>query len=196
MPKKQWSEIRKGDRVELGGKTWDVLRAKTKGKKVEVTVESGKQRASSVVKAKDIVKVPKPGKLHGPAGEQTRWATKSEHDKALDPKLEAGNPKITAPPEPTSGDPWETPRDRIEAKLDDLLSARLVAETPDTAAGYYVPPIDVSTVAAHLRAFHGVKPGDFADEKVMLEVHREAHKAGGPFDVNHWHTKDRPEIGS
>lgn len=195
MTKATWADIKKGDRVELAGKTWDVLRAKAKGKKVEVTITSGSRKASSVVRAADKVKKLKPAPLHDKTGAQTRWATKKEVTKTLG-KLEPGDPSATKPPAKPSADVWETPRDRIEAKLDDLLSARLVAESPDTALGYYVPPVDVSTVAAHLATFHGLRPSDFTDEGAMLTVHRQAHNAAyvgeGELAVNHWHTKTRP----
>lgn len=196
MPKTTWADVKKGDRVELGGKTWDVVRAKAKGKKVDVTIVSGSRSASSTVKASDKVKLAKPAPLHDKSGAQSRWATKPEVEKTLG-KLEKGDAAQVKPPAKPGADVWDSPRDRIEQKLDDLLSARLVAESPDVALGYYVPPVDVSTVAAHLLTFHGVKPSDFASESVMLDVHREAHVAalaGAPLHVNHWHTKTRPEI--
>jgi hypothetical protein len=78
----------------------------------------------------------------------------------------------------------------------------LVAETDDEAAGYYVPPVDVTTIAAHLAIFHAA-----ADEPRRGSAHarrrrharaprRRARAAGNgaALAVNHWHTKTRPGV--
>jgi hypothetical protein len=58
-----------------------------------------------------------------------------------------------------------------------------------------VPPVDVSTVAAHLALFHGGIPSACEDEGAMLAAHTAQHaeaRNGSPLAVNHWHTEKRP----
>ena len=67
----------------------------------------------------------------------------------------------------------------------------------DEDAGYYAPPVNVTTVAAHLALFHGGVPEAVSDDEgKMLAVHEAQHAEalkGAPLAVNHWHTKTRPE---
>jgi hypothetical protein len=207
MSKATWSDIRKGDAVELGGKLYAVTKAKAKGKKVAVRVERNGQKYEHEVKAKDPVirariegaRIVDP--LHDRDGRQQRWAKKAEA-KEVGGKLPKGDASVTAPPRPPMGDPWETPRDRVERKLDKLLGAQLVAETDDEAAGYYVPPVDVTTIAAHLAIFHGKDADEAARIRElgvddMLEHHADEHAAalnGAALPVNHWHTATRPGV--
>jgi hypothetical protein len=194
MAKTTWADIAAGDRVELGGRDWRVAKIKRKGKTVKVTVESGKRVASSKVRATDPVKRAKPEPLHEPRGmkAQRRWA---EPDEAKAAGLVPGDPTVTKRPAKPSADPWETPRDGVEKRLDAILGATLVAEGDETV-GYYVPPVDVTTIASHLALFH---PNDYdpeKDEAAMLAGHEHAHtmarEGRKPLDVNHWHSKTRP----
>lgn len=197
--KKTWADISKGDVVELGGRPWSVVKIKAKGKKAKVIVEHKGREADSIVKLSDPVAIvkPKAGPLYEKvtprASAQARWAKKSE---TTEPRgLPAGDPEKTKPPKKATGGPWETPADRIEEKLDKLLSARLVGEASDENAGYYVPPVDVSTVASHLALFHGGIPDAAADDEGrMLAAHTAQHAAitSAPLAVNHWHTATRP----
>lgn len=203
MSKKTWADVGKGDAVKLGGREWVVAKIKPKGKKAKVVVEHKGRTAESVVKLADKVKLvarrADRDPLHDRDGAQRRWAKKSEQtfDKPAAPTgLPAGNPKKTKPPAPATGSPWETPADRIERKLDEILGARLVAETPDAKAGFYVPPVDITTIAAHLALFHGGIPEMCVDDEArMLVAHRAQHDSalrGIPLTVNHWHTEKRP----
>lgn len=207
MSKKTWADIRKGDAVELGGREWIVAKIKPKGKKATVVVEHKGRTAESTVKLADKVKrIARAGErdpLHDRDGAQRRWAKKSEQTSNKPQPtagLEPGNSKKTKPPAPATGSPWDTPADRIERKLDEILGARLVAETGDAGVGYYVPPVDVMTIAAHLALFHGGIPDAVADDEAkMLAVHRAQHDAafkGSPLAVNHWHTEKRPGLTS
>lgn len=172
MSKRKWAKVRRGDVVELGGREWTVEKIKPKGKHLRVDVRSGGHTASSKVDPDEKV------------------------------RLAGGEPKRprTTPPKPATGDPWETQQDRIERKLDEILHARLVGEATDTDVGYYVPPVDVTTIASHMAIFHGGIP-DAAegDEARMLELHSRAHVATEAGDetlaINHWHTDRRPTTG-
>lgn len=208
MSKKTWADVSKGDAVELGGREWIVAKIKPKGKKAKVKVEHKGRSAKSVVKLADKVKLVARAKdrdpLHDRDGAQRRWAKKSEQTfdrpRGVSAGLEPGNAKKTKPPAPATGSPWDTPADRIERKLDEILGARLVAETPDAKVGYYVPPVDITTIASHLAVFHGGIPDAVADDEAkMLAVHRAQHDAalkGSPLAVNHWHTEKRPGLTS
>ena len=190
-----WSDIVKGDHVELNGKVWLVAKIKVGGKRAKVTVERGSMRRSAEVKARDaVVKVkPEAAPLRTAGNAQARWATKAES--AERQGLPPGDASVTKPPAKPSGDPWETPRDRVERKLDAILGAVLVAE--GGPEGYYVPPVDVTTIASHLALMHPNIYDPAKDEATMLAGHEHEHKAAREgrlkLDVNHWHTKSRPE---
>lgn len=191
---KTWADVVKGDSVELGGRAWLVVKIKPKGKKARVVVEAKGRTAESVVKLADRVAIVKPEaaplhkreKIDGrPAIRQERWATADESKAANGPM-----------PAPAEGGPWDRPADRIERKLDEILGARLVGEATDVKAGYYVPPVDVTTVAAHLALFHGGIPETATDEGRMLVAHNAQHdvaaRGQAVLSVNHWHTEQRP----
>lgn len=201
--KTTWADVKKGDTVELAGKSFRVVKIKPKGKKAKVTVDRGNGREySSLVRLADRVPITARKGDRGPFydgnGTARRWATKAEAREVLaEPKgLPAGDSTVTKPPKKAAGDPWETQADRIEKRLDDLLQARLVGESHDENAGYYVPPVDVSTVASHLALFHGGIPPACEDEGAMLRAHESQHAEalrGMPLAVNHWHTEKRPK---
>lgn len=185
MASQTWADVEKGDRVELKGKTFVVAKIKAKGKKAKVVVVGGGGRFESEVRLKDAVRiVTSEGWLKNPPARERR------------PALPAGDPSVTKPPAKKYGNPWETTEDRIERKLETILGARLVAETDDESAGYYVPPVDVSTIASHAVLFHGLDPTEY-DVDGLLEAHTNHHAAalkGVPLYVNHWHTAERPKI--
>lgn len=206
--KKTWADVTKGDVVELNGREWLVVKIKPKGKKAKLEIRFGKRESKGEVKLADRVKiierrgaasVAEPA-LHDAAGAQTRWAKKSELKAAEldDPKgLPAGDAKVKKPPVKPAGGSWEKPKGDAEKMIVDLLSARLVGESHDESAGYYVPPVDVSTVAAHLELFHsGIPDAAADDEGAMLSAHGAQHDAAargeGVLAVNHWHTAKRP----
>lgn len=204
MKKTTWADVRKGDTVELAGKQFRVVKIKPKGKKAKVTVDRGNGREySSLVRLADRVPITARKGDRGPLydGNDTarRWATKREAREVLtEPKgLPAGDSTVTKTPKKAAGDPWETQADRIEKTLGDLLSAKLVGISTDEDSGYYVPPVNVTTVASHLALFHGGIPEAVSDDEgKMLAVHEAQHAEalkGAPLAVNHWHTKTRPE---
>lgn len=189
MPK--WSKITKGDRVEVKGREYDVVKIKHKGKRVKVSLRaSGGTVFDGTMPADEKVKI---APLRDSKGAQRRWA--SEREASTTPEKMRGDPKITKPPSKPVGNPWDTPRDRVERHLESILGARLVGEATDENAGYYVPPVDVSTIAAHLVFFHGVT--DITEYGIddMAELHDNQHASalkGVPLTVNHWHTERRP----
>jgi hypothetical protein len=186
-----WREVAKGDAVMLKGKRYVVTKHKRDGKRINVEVVGGAGKFRTTVKAKAEVKLApietKP---------RERWATKKEAKAALR-AVPAGDAEATRPkPRGKIGNPWETPADKIERKLDTILGAHLVGESLDEGAGYYVPPVDVTTIAAHVALFHGVDPHEYGVDD-LLELHREQHLSalnGVALHVNHWHTKTRPEV--
>jgi hypothetical protein len=192
----KWSKVRKGDFVELRGRGYEVLKIKTKGKSAKVTVRGAGSVFESKVALDDKVTVV-PNPLHGKDGAQRRWAHEREAKHLREPALKPGNPKVTKPPGKLSDDPWDSRRDKVERRLDEILGARLTGESTDEDAGYYVPPVDVSTIAAHLALFHGTDVSEYGVDD-MLELHSNEHAAalsGNPLKVNHWHTETRPAVG-
>lgn len=193
----KWSKVSKGDRVELRGREYEVVKIKAKGSSAKVTVRGAGSVFEAKVSLDDKVTIVKArDKRHDADG----WyvPTKAER-KAERAALPAGDPTVTKPPAPPSGDPWETRRDKVERRLDDILGAHLVGESTDESAGYYVPPVDVSTIMAHWVLFHGGQPSDYEGEADTLEHHEHEHAARlkhpgdyAPLKVNHWHTETRP----
>lgn len=202
MSKKTWADVKKGDTVELAGRAYRVVKIKPKGKRAEVMVETKGRYAESKVKLSERVvivarKADRPP-LHDEDGRANRWATKKEAAE-VGVVLKPGDARKTKPPAKPKGGSWEKPAGKTEKMLDSLLQARLVGETNDESAGYYVPPVDVATVASHLALFHGGIPERCEDEGAMLAAHAAQHAEalrGAPLAVNHWHTAKRPEVGA
>lgn len=200
MSRATFGDLSKGDRIELGGKAWVVAKAKHKGKIVRLTITGNGGEFTREVKAKDAVTLAadkdskKSSKiaLDGPKGEQQRWATPKEYRKSLPP----GDPEQTAPPAKPEGAKWNKgPTDETETMLAETLGAVLVGESTDEDKGYYVPPVDVETVAAHLLTFHGVGGSAYASMEEALVLHEQHHAdaaTGAAMQTNHWHTKRRP----
>jgi hypothetical protein len=182
MSKKTWADVDKGDTVELGGREYRVVKIKKGKRKAEVMVETRGRYASSKVSLADRVKL---APLHDASGAQKRWATEKERAKAL-----------RKPPRPAAGGAWDEPKGKAEKVFSRVLGARLVGESIDNGGGYYVPPVDVSTVAAHLALMHGGIPGACQDDEgKMLAAHAAQHveaAKGAPLPVSHWHTEVRP----
>jgi hypothetical protein len=192
--KTTWAHVKKGVTVELGGRQWLVVKIKPKGKTAKVVVEYKGRSAESVVKLTDRVTIVPV--LDETTGRANRWATKAEAAE-YGVALKAGDATVTKPPAKAKGGSWEKPVGKAEKMVTDLLSARLVAETDNEEKGYYVPPVDVSTVASHLVFFHAYTPPEDEDEGSMLAYHAERHALalrGEPLAVNHWHTAKRPRF--
>lgn len=207
---KTWADVKRGDVLDIAGRSWLVTKIKPKGKRAKVVVEYKGREAESIVKLSERVTIAKKGDgtKRGPMlderGVPRRWATKSEHDKALgSPRegLPAGDASQVKPPEKSGSSPWDAPKGKTEKMLEDLMSAKLVGETGDERAGYYVPPVNVMTVAAHLALFHGGIPELCADDEARMigahnAQHAEALKGQAILAVNHWHTETRPKLGA
>ena len=200
----KWANIAAGTTVELKGKRYKVAKIKVKGKVAKVTLIGADlfQPLTREVDAKAKVEVPamsvkgksktasssKPGPLYDDRGAQTRWAEENE-----------GDPKATKPPKKAKGGKWTEPRDKAEKAILKHLDGKLVGETFDPAVGHYVPPVDTSTVLAHLFLYHGIEPDpvEKLDLWHSLGMHDDLHERAkvapfSPLKVNHWHTKERP----
>lgn len=184
--KVRWAKIQRGEVVELGGREWTVEKIEHGKKKATVKIRHKGNVVRDKVALTDKVRVVALDPLVATRGRPQRQ--RSEPAKAIEPMP-------PAPPTPATGSPWETQNDRIEAMLGDVLRARLVGESVDGAKTYYVPPVDVTTIASHLTIFHdGTTPGE--DEFKMLERHANEHAAAErgktALALPHWHTEQRP----
>lgn len=181
--KKPWSKIRKGDVLDLGGREWTVEKIKPGKKKAEVKIRHKSNVVRDTVRLADKVRIAERRATSAP-----QKPAKTKPPKKMPPE----------PPKPAEGDPWETQQDRIERKLDDILGAKLVGESIDGAATYYVPPVDVTTIAAHLLIFHGGVDAHEAGAD-MLKRHAAEHAAAERGETTltmpHWHTEQRPTTG-
>lgn len=198
--KTTWAQVSAGDTVEMAGRSLTVVTAKVtrSGKKVDVTVRDAKGVFSSRVVAADKVKIPKLHEVDKASNvdRQQRWATKPEAEETERREgLPAGDPSVTKRPARAAGNPWDKPQGKAEKMVADILGATLVGEATDENVGYYVPPVDLSTVAAHLMLFHGVLGSEYETPMDALAIHDQHHrdaKTGAAMKVNHWHTKERP----
>lgn len=180
MPK--WSKVKPGDVVELKGAEWTVTKAKRKGDRVRVTVTGKPGTFTRDVDAAGKVALveqadgAKGGPLRDASGAQRRWARDDEvtHDKR--------------------GATWESPSgDPAGAAVEGILGGVLAAATLDGET-WAVPHVDLTTVRAHLSAFHGI-PGNEQplDEPRALALHRELHERADHEPTHaHEHTKRRP----
>lgn len=201
--KTTWAKIEKGATVELNGRPYLVEKIKRDGKRATIKISHKGRASKGEVRLKDPVVLStaspasKRGHVADEHGTMQRWAKKSELAEAMGRGLPPGDPSKRKPPEKPKGDLWETPVGRVERKLDALLGARLVGVATDENAGYYVPPVDASTVAAHLALFHcGIPEACDDDESKMLRAHDAQHAAAlkgeGILSSQHWHSERRP----
>lgn len=198
MSKTTWSDVEKGDVVDLGGRAWTVTKCKPKKKTVVVRVEFKGRTSDAEVQRKSKVKILTRAADVDPVqdkwGAQRRWAKPAELSAALAP----GDAARTKPPRKPAGKKWDDkPDDKIEKRLGKVLGATLVGESANEAEGYHVPPVDVSTVASHLALMHGGIPGsgEYTEGELIAmhtAQHAEAKTRGARLAVNHWHTERRP----
>lgn len=196
----KWADLDEGAAVILKGQRYKVTKYKRKGKVVRVRLDGKLGVFDREVDAKAKVevapatvaasgrrsttpaKLPTKGALHDDEGRQRRWAKQGELDAVL-------------PPSEAEGGDWAKPKGKAEKAITSVLGATLVGEATDPDVGWYVPPLDPSTVHAHLLLFHDIEPeGDY---KALIAMHDRLHADAlkGPFaalHVNHWHTKERP----
>jgi len=195
-----WRDVAEGARVILKGNPYEVTGYARDGKTVKVTVKGARGSFTTTVKRKDPVElapatatkkagksktaeIPKGGPLYDERGAQRRWA-------------EPGDMTATKPPKKAKGGEWDEPKGKAERKVAEILGATLVGESTDPESGWYVPPVDPSTIAAHLFLYHDLKPASLLWEE-LDKMHADQHARAlvAPFTalhVNHWHTEQRP----
>lgn len=200
MSKTTWADVEPGDIVTMpNGKPYALVKIKPKGKRAKITLADLKtgRNFPGEVKLTDKVKRSKIAEpLHDKSGAQQRWAKPAEAEPKHGKGLAPGDASVTKPPAKPGVDDWDTTRTRAEKKLEALLGARLVAEG-DEAIGYYVPPVDITTIAAHMALCHPNTYDAAKDEATMLAGHAHEHKmvleGTAKLGVNHWHTETRPK---
>jgi hypothetical protein len=201
--KLKWRDVEAGMTVDLGGDPYKIDKIKTKGKVAKVTATGRRGTFTREVKAKAEVsiarkaeptrdskrqpsgKVPTGGPRNDEQGTPRRWA-------------EPGDAEYTKPPKKAKGGPWDKPADKAEKNVTKMLGATLVGATGNAAEGWYVPKPGADTLAAHLLLFHDVtlESNDYA---AMVKLHDDQHARAkvapfSPLHVNHWHSKERPEL--
>jgi hypothetical protein len=178
MSKATWADVKKGDVVEIGGRHWHVSKIKAKGKRARVTMDAAKigERTGDVALA-DRVKI-------APSGVDFAKLLKKQRAE------QAAAGRWTAP----SDDAPSVPPEIAQRNVEKILGARLMGETKD-GQRWYVPPVDVSTIAMHLRIFHGVEKID-TEHDALLETHAKAHEAAERGElflhVDHTHSAVKP----
>jgi hypothetical protein len=178
----KWAKVAAGDLVELRGDAWTIEKAKLKKRGLEVTIARGAERFTSVVdpdgKVKRATPPPPPdtegsAKLDGaikrkaaekrqaPATERTRRPTRLEDAATVRDDV--------AEPSPAE--------EKVSAFLQGVPTA-----TKDVHGSWVVPPVDYSTIAAHLRIFHALDVTTLTPDE-MLSQHEALHASGdgSPF---------------
>lgn len=94
---------------------------------------------------------------------------------------------------------WAKPEDQAEANIVDGLGAVIMGTRPTPTQEWIVPPVDISTIAAHLYIFHGIssvdvrKPGGYAEALELHDAQHELDQAGSAtLHEPHRHEADRP----
>jgi hypothetical protein len=207
-------DLAPGMKLAIGGREFLVEKAKTKGKTTTLKISGPGGTFERAVKAKaDYVVVP--DKLHDATGAQRRWADERDPE----PKGPTPAVKPKTKPDPKLG--WKDDAAPADAVVREVLGGTLSAiRRTDKAgvSGFICPPVDPTTIAAHLFAWHGVRfdgvsldearkaydeTKHTAEEAVRLAdwetaraVHEKAHadfEAGTlTIDPPHWHEAARP----
>lgn len=162
----RWRDVVAGDRVELKGSEWTVVKAKhKKGKPSRVTVtRPGRSDFTSDV---------------DPKGRVTRLGAEPARQNGDDVTSEAGEIDMTA-----------ARMDRAQKVVEKTLDAKHVASSSDGGKTWSVPAVDVTTVAAHLHIMHGVDVSGLA-EASMLEFHQNQHASGAAQAHPHTHEGEK-----
>lgn len=186
---KRADQLAKGDVLDIGGRTWTVVKAKAKGKRVRLAIEGragsfvedvkAKSRYTVVVEALPQGRPTKEraggnrgrstaetqtGPLLDARGAMTRWATKEEA-RDLEPPAE---PKRQSPWPQVAEEDWPVVQE---------LGAKLIGVEVE-GGKLLVPPVTDATILGHLLTMHGVR----YDGATMAEAKAWAkeHDLGGP----------------
>jgi hypothetical protein len=172
------SELRKGDRLDLGGTVWTVTKAKVKGKAVRLGIKSrrgsfveevrAKARYTVVVEASGsatasgrptrerVGRGTASGPLLNASGAMTRWATPED---------------LEEPAEPRRTSPWKDIQGE-DAVLVEELGAKLLGVEVE-GGKLLVPPVTDATILGHLLTMHGVRydGASMAEAKAWAKEH-------------------------
>lgn len=183
----KWAKVAAGDLVELRGDAWTVEKAKAKKAGLEVTVARGAERFTAVVDPGGKVKraTPPPS----PDGHPADAEGSAKLDGAIKRKAAEKRQALTETRDrrPTRAEDAEVVRDDVAApsEAEEKVSAFLQGvptATRDVHGSWVVPPVDYSTVAAHLRIFHALDVTTLTPDE-MLAQHAALHASGdgSPF---------------
>lgn len=180
----KWGKVAQGDLVELRGDAWTIEKAKPKKKGLEVTVARGAERFTAVVDPDGKIKRATPPPL--PDTEGSAKLDGAIKRKAAE-KQAFRTPAVERTRRPTRLEDAEAVRDEVaepspaEEKVSAFLQGVPTA-TKDVHGSWVVPPVDYSTVAAHLRIFHALDVTTLTPDE-MLAQHEALHASGdgSPF---------------
>jgi len=101
--------------------------------------------------------------------------------------------------EPIKTEKWGKPLGKAEEVVKDILGADIAGVKPGEDELWVVPPVDPSTIAAHLLTFHGITDALAGREEGGWERMRDLHDADHEKDpeklhVPHRHDKRRPVV--
>lgn len=99
--------------------------------------------------------------------------------------------------EPIKGKAWSETDTPAEEVVAEVLGGKLEAVQPGKGEIWIVPPVDQSTIAAHLFVYHGIAPAgrEAGSVESMMEAHAEDHERDADeLHVPHRHSKKRPVV--
>lgn len=171
----KWKKVTAGADVHLKGKIWTVEKITVKKKRVEVEL---RERGTKRVHRGQV----DPDKKVSAA----IWYT--------EPKTET---KVTR----NAGPDWlAKPESKAERNVVKILSGKLDGIQPAPGEWYICPPVDVSTIAAHLLVFHDIelvdvrRVGGYEDALAIHVVEHARKPSLGPLAVPHYHDERQPEV--
>lgn len=147
-----------GDRVTLKGRTWEVARyarRKLSGQ-VRLELRSGADTFTGVVPEDRRFTLAGPEPLTDDSGSQTRWATPAEAEHVSSVMSADVHPGWDDGQTPDL-DPW-VPSSEAEQAVAAIMGGTLIGAQRQGDETWLVPPVDGSTVLAHLLTFHATTP--------------------------------------
>lgn len=174
----KWSKIEKGDRVIIDRERFTVKKHERSGKGADVILvgDGGK-----------FVRGFRKGKVIVLRGDEPKNPGKPEKRVESKPQTEFNGRNAVAMTE------WAT-ESKVEKKVREKLGGELVGV--EAGGVTYVPPLDPSTIKAHLHIFHGFEASTTPYEQ-LVKYHEAEHSRSDaePFfhlTIPHTHSKERP----
>lgn len=212
---RKWKEVDQGETIETSsGQRFEVLstrKGKAKGTRTVVirgkagtftkTVESKKKTSVVLTDGKSGGKGVDLERLRAENEEKRR--RRNEYGKAPEPEKREMDPWKVDPADTLyakaegqvlrgNGGPWDKVQDAAEERAVSILGAKMIGIQKEPGGIYYVPPIDRTTIRAHMYLMHGQDLPEVPDDVLLSRHERDHERPSADLYVPHEHTKNRP----